>query len=856
MPVPNKSQVPTGTVLEGKFRITREIGRGGMAAVYDAENIDIGKRVAVKILAAELITSRIVRERFIREARAAAAINSPYICDVYDSGMYEERPFLVMELLEGESLYDMLTRLRQIDVETTLRICTQTARGLSKAHESNVVHRDLKPENIFITKNEDGHLVAKILDFGLAKFYEPTTPDAQTARLTREGALFGTPAYMSPEQAKGQGEVDHRADLWALGCIVYECLTGQTVWNVEQGVAMILAQIAGAPLPRPSKLRPDLPPSFDQWFYRALDREPSKRFQTAREFAESMNEALSSSPTRKASLNSDVESSVVDELISSELAAHNLGASRPVAVFPPPTASPAAAPPPQLPPPVAAPTTAPPPQKGGTVRAIATLLVVAAVALGGYGAWLYVLHPPGRGDGKGASAAAGGGERGPNARNGASKSAGAEAYSALISRAQEALETDPKGALENFEAAFQSGSAPAARSLLSHAKVAVEEGKGPCKVTAISRPRPYELDQEASRPSLVETKDGVLLAWVDNHVDARKRQAHVVLLDRALRRQNDPIQVTPEATSVRQPELRRAGDKVALLYWDEGGKEPAVYARLLESDGRISGPPQRLSAVKKTGFYPALTADEKGNFWAVWAEQLEAGTTDIVARELKPNLEPVREAVRVTSFAPVRGSSARAATPDAVLIGGKLFVAFSLELDPRRRQVMLLGVPLTDLAQGLDMPKRGKPAKRGSQYVGTLVPVSNQTTRNTQPSVACVDDGCFVAWDDENGGASVAFIDAGKLQKLWSRELSAKAASPALGSGGTKVQLSWFEESRVRLAEVGRDGVATISTVNRVNGFQPSPTLSGGNKPGEWLLSWRDYEAAHTEIFALRAVCQ
>ncbi|HEY4106732.1 MAG TPA: serine/threonine-protein kinase, partial [Polyangiaceae bacterium] len=320
MPAQNQSQVPVGTILEGKFRITKEIGRGGMAAVYEAENVDIGKRVAVKILAAELITSRVVRERFIREARAAAAIRSPYICDVYDSGMFEERPFLVMELLEGESLYDMMTRVRQIDVETTVRITTHTARGLAKAHESNVVHRDLKPENIFLTKDEDGKLVVKIVDFGLAKFYEPTTTDTETVRLTREGALFGTPAYMSPEQAKGKGEVDHRADLWALGCIVYECLTGQTVWNVEQGVAMILAQIASAPLPKPSKLRPDLPPSFDAWFARALDRDPDKRYQNAKDLAEALGRALTPNraPARSMSLSSDDEGMVVDELIGSE----------------------------------------------------------------------------------------------------------------------------------------------------------------------------------------------------------------------------------------------------------------------------------------------------------------------------------------------------------------------------------------------------------------------------------------------------------------------------------------------------------------------------------------------------------
>src|SRR4051812_3076144 len=167
---PNPSKIPIGTVLAEKYRLTREIGRGGMAAVYEAQNVDIGKRVAVKVLAAELTTSTIVVERFLREARAAAAISSPFICDVYDSGKLEDgRPFLVLELLEGESLYERMTRVRQIDVPSTVRMMGQVARGLTKAHAAGIVHRDLKPENIFLTKDEEGHLLAKILDFGLAK---------------------------------------------------------------------------------------------------------------------------------------------------------------------------------------------------------------------------------------------------------------------------------------------------------------------------------------------------------------------------------------------------------------------------------------------------------------------------------------------------------------------------------------------------------------------------------------------------------------------------------------------------------------------------------------------------------------
>jgi eukaryotic-like serine/threonine-protein kinase len=294
MAQPNKTKIPVGAVLAGKYRITREIGRGGMAAVYEAENVDIGKRVAIKVLAQELTTSAIVVERFLREARAAAAIRSPYICDVYDSGRLEEdgRPFLVLELLEGDSLYERMTKIRFIDPETTLSIITQTCRGLTKAHAASIVHRDLKPENIFLTKDEEGQLLSKILDFGLAKFYAPMAGTAKQARLTREGAVFGTPAYMSPEQVRGQGAVDHRADLWALGCIVYECLTGRTVWSTDQGVAMTFAQIASAPLPRPAQFRPDLPESFTTWFDRALDRDINKRFQTAKEFSDGLAEAF------------------------------------------------------------------------------------------------------------------------------------------------------------------------------------------------------------------------------------------------------------------------------------------------------------------------------------------------------------------------------------------------------------------------------------------------------------------------------------------------------------------------------------------------------------------------------------
>src|ERR1700722_17174682 len=184
-----ETKIGIGSLLAGKYKVTRELGRGGMAAVYEAENVSIGKRVAVKVLASELASSAIVIERFFREARAAASVKSPFIVEVYDSGRLEDgRPFIAMELLEGESLYDRMARIRLIDPASTVRIIGQVARGLTKAHAMSIVHRDLKPENIPLCKGEDGEEIAKILDFGLAKFYSPVKTDEKTGRAPARGA--------------------------------------------------------------------------------------------------------------------------------------------------------------------------------------------------------------------------------------------------------------------------------------------------------------------------------------------------------------------------------------------------------------------------------------------------------------------------------------------------------------------------------------------------------------------------------------------------------------------------------------------------------------------------------------------
>lgn len=868
MPPQNRSKVPLGTVLEGKFRVTKEIGRGGMAAVYEAENVDIGKRVAVKILAAELLTSRVVRERFIREARASAAIRSPYICDVYDSGMFEDRPFLVMELLEGESLYDMLTRVRQLDASTTLLVATQACRGLTKAHELSVVHRDLKPENIFITRDEEGALLAKILDFGLAKFYEPTGGTAEQARLTREGALFGTPAYMSPEQARGQGEVDHRCDLWALGCIVYECLTGQTVWNVEQGVAMILAQIAGAPIPRPSRLRPDLPPTFDPWFLRALDRDPDKRFQTAKEFADSLAEALtpSTGSVRTTPLHSEEEALVVDRLISSELS--EAGLSSPSAGAEPLVSLPSA--------PAAAPEGTIPenfdrslapldeaPRTGSAGRALGWLLGVSALALGGYGAWLYWIHPPPRPAQPTVQAP-------PSTRPAPSTTAApaeklepreSDPFALQISTAQEWLEKGKRdNALALFKEAFNNGGSGVARALLSQAGLALATSANErCQVTGLGRPRPFDDTTVVSRPTIAMGPRGVVVAWVDNHQDPKRRQAFAVVLDSALRRVTPPRMLTPEASSVRFPQLVQAEEQLTLLYFDTSGEDPGVFARMLEPDGRIAGPARRVSGQKRDDFNPSLARAADGAFWAVWSEEVENGGRDLVARKLNPTLAPAGDVVRLTQFVHRRGVAIDASDPDAIIDGDELDVVFSLTRD-KAQEVMHLRVKLSDpaLAKGLVLPEE-KPAPRKKaedRFIGELRAISRSHGKNTEPHIACAREGCFVVWDDEKAGANAAYLDRSGAQPLWHREFASKGSRPTVAAVADAALVAWYEGGRLKAAHITRDGIDKGSTVGRVSGFQPSAAVVPGEKVGEWYLTWRDYEAGHLEAFVARTQCR
>jgi serine/threonine-protein kinase len=257
-----------------------------MGSVWEGTHATLGTHVAVKFIEAEYAESPEARNRFENEARAAAKLRSKHVVEVYDHGLTEDgRPYIVMEYLRGEPLDKRLDRVGRMPPRDAARMVLQVCRALSKAHASGIVHRDLKPENVFLVwDEEDGADVAKVVDFGIAKFADNQLANSSA---TRTGSVLGTPYYMSPEQARGLRSVDHRSDLWSVGVIAYRCLVGVLPFEGE-AVGDLLVKLCTAPLPVPSQLAPDLPPGFDAWFSKALSREPAGRFSNAAELAESL----------------------------------------------------------------------------------------------------------------------------------------------------------------------------------------------------------------------------------------------------------------------------------------------------------------------------------------------------------------------------------------------------------------------------------------------------------------------------------------------------------------------------------------------------------------------------------------
>ncbi|HEY2289481.1 MAG TPA: protein kinase [Thermoanaerobaculia bacterium] len=251
----------------GPYRLVREIGSGGMGVVYEAEDTRLRRRVAIKLLPPEHSRDRAAKDRFLREARAASALDDPHICTVHDVGEHDGRLYIVMTYYEGETLKERLAR-GPLPVDEARRIAIQVARALARAHEAGIVHRDIKPANVMLTRRGE----VKVLDFGIAKMSGDTT-------LTRTGSSPGTPAYMSPEQARGE-PVDGRTDLWSLGVLLYEMLAGRRPFAGDHEPAVLSAVQSREP-ERLDRIRPEVPPELARTVAKALAKEPGRRHQSA-----------------------------------------------------------------------------------------------------------------------------------------------------------------------------------------------------------------------------------------------------------------------------------------------------------------------------------------------------------------------------------------------------------------------------------------------------------------------------------------------------------------------------------------------------------------------------------------------
>jgi eukaryotic-like serine/threonine-protein kinase len=269
-----------GTKL-GEYEVQRLIGSGGMGEVYRARDLRLRRDVAIKVLPSFLSSDKDRLRRFEQEAQAAAALNHPNILAVFQMGSYQNAPYLVSELLEGDTLRAQIGR-GALSPRKAIESGVQIAHGLAAAHEKGIVHRDLKPENLFVTK--DGHV--KILDFGLAKLTQPMTRSEQTAPTlgdTEPGMVMGTAGYMSPEQVRGQA-VDHRTDIFAFGAILYEMLTGKRAFVRTTSADTMSAILNAEPLPI-SQLTPNVPSSLQRAVHRCLEKSPERRFQSASDLA-------------------------------------------------------------------------------------------------------------------------------------------------------------------------------------------------------------------------------------------------------------------------------------------------------------------------------------------------------------------------------------------------------------------------------------------------------------------------------------------------------------------------------------------------------------------------------------------
>ncbi|MBL8678726.1 MAG: serine/threonine protein kinase [Myxococcales bacterium] len=269
--------IALGTLLGGKFVLTRALGRGGMGVVYEGTQVALRRRVAIKTLHGELARHKDLRARFVREGELAARIRHPNVIEVIDVGEHEGTPFLVLEFLEGEDLGARLGRLGRLSVTEAIDLLLPVCAAVASAHDLGVVHRDLKPENIFLLQPPRGPVIPKVVDFGISKLVDSATNAPTMAKITAEGAIIGTPLYLPPEVAVGASQLDAQSDQYTLGVILYECVTGTRPFDAKT-LPELVSQILSGRFPSPRSVVATIPSELDAIIVRAMNLTKAARF--------------------------------------------------------------------------------------------------------------------------------------------------------------------------------------------------------------------------------------------------------------------------------------------------------------------------------------------------------------------------------------------------------------------------------------------------------------------------------------------------------------------------------------------------------------------------------------------------
>ena len=288
---------PAAHVIGGRYRVVRKLGQGGMGSVFLAVDETNGRTVAVKTIISDLARDPTLMGRFEREAKAAAALDTPHIVAVLDAGRDETAglSYMVMEYLDGEDFQQLLKRLGPVPADLALRVAAQACLALQKAHEQRIVHRDIKPANFYLARTAGDQRIVKLLDFGVAKVRREASQDsAMTAGLTRTGSVLGSPLYMSPEQARGYKDIDHRSDLWSLGVSLYQALAGRTPHGDTDELGELIILICTEAPPPVQDVAPWVAPEVAAIVHRALRRNPAERYGSGAEMYAAITQLLQS----------------------------------------------------------------------------------------------------------------------------------------------------------------------------------------------------------------------------------------------------------------------------------------------------------------------------------------------------------------------------------------------------------------------------------------------------------------------------------------------------------------------------------------------------------------------------------